>query len=168
MPVERIPLELRERVARLELVVLVELERAAEQLVPAGLGLHRHDAGGRLPELRVVVLRGDLRFPIDSSVGIDDDDAQDGIAVLRAVELVTRAAEVLAVDHRLGGALRVFARRVLPLKLLRARRQQDELREVAIEHRQVGDLLRIEVVETSARSVFSSGEPPVTSTCSVS
>ena len=52
---------------------------------------------------------------------------------------------MLPVDHRLGGALRVFARRVLPPKLLRARRQQDELGKVAIEHRQVGNLFRIEV-----------------------
>ena len=110
----------------------------------ARLRLHRHHARGRLAELGVVVLRGDLRLANRLEGRVDDDDAEDRIAVLGAVELIARAAEMLAVDHRLHRALRVLARRVLPAELLRAGRQQDELREVAIEHRQVGHLLRVE------------------------
>ena len=102
-------------------VVLVELEDAAVKRVAARLGLHRHHAGGRLAELGVVVLRGDLRLADRLERRVDDDDAEDRIAVLGAVELIAGAAEMLAVDHRLRRALRVLARRVLPLQLLRAR-----------------------------------------------
>ena len=51
---------------------------------------------------------------------------------------------MLAVDHRLGRSLRVLAGGVLPLQLLRPRREQQELGEVAIEHRQIGDLTGVE------------------------
>ena len=82
--------------------------------------------------------------PIDSSDRVDDDDAENRVAVLGAVELIAGAAEVLAVDLRLRRPLRVLRRRVLPAHLLRARRQQDELGEVAIEHGQLGQLLGFE------------------------
>src|SRR5207237_8916533 len=59
---ERIGLRLRERVTLLQSIVEVKLVPAAMQTVRARLGLHRDDAGRRLPELRVVILRGDLRF----------------------------------------------------------------------------------------------------------
>ena len=137
---ERIGLELRERVARLQRVVLEELEGAAAQRVGTRPRLHRDDAGDGQAELRVVVLRGDLRLADRLQRRVDDDDAEDRIAVVGAIELVVRAAEVLAVDHRLGRALRVLAGGVLPLQLLRAGREQQELGEVAIEHRQVGEL----------------------------
>ncbi len=141
---ERVGLELRERVAGLEPLVLVEDEPAAAHLVPSGLGLHRDHAGRRLAELGVVVLRCDFRLGDRLERRVDDDDAEDRVAVLGAVELIAGAAEMLAVDHRLRRSLRVLARGVLPAELLRAGRQQDELREVAIEHRQIGDLPRIE------------------------
>ena len=141
---QRISLELRERVARLELVGLIELERAAVQEVGAGLGLDRHDARRGLAELGIVVLRRDFRFADRFERRVDDDDAENRIAVLRAVELIPGAAEVLAVDHRLRRPLRVLAGGMLPLELLRAGRQQDELGEVAIEHRQIGELLGVE------------------------
>jgi hypothetical protein len=51
---------------------------------------------------------------------------------------------VLAVDHSLSRALRVFAGGVLKAELLRARSEQDELREIAVEHRQIRDLPRLE------------------------
>ncbi len=112
--------------------------------VGAGLGLHRHDARRGLAELGIVVLRRDFRLADRLERRVDDDDAENRIAVLGAVELIPRAAEVLAVDHRLGRTLRVLAGRVLPLELLRAGRQQDELGEVAIEHREIGELLVVE------------------------
>ena len=85
---DRIGLELRERVPRLEPVALVELEHAAAKLVRARLGLHRDDAGDRLAELGVVVLRRDLRFLNRLERRVDHDDAEDRIAVLGAVELI--------------------------------------------------------------------------------
>ena len=99
---DAVSLKLREGITRLEPVVLVELEHAAEQRVSAGLRLHGHDTGRRLAKLRVVVLRGDLRLTNRLERGVDDDDAQDRIAVLRAIELVPGAAEVLPIDHGLG------------------------------------------------------------------
>ena len=89
---------LRERIARLQAFVLEELEHAAVELLRARLGLHGDDAGGRLAELGVVVLRGDLGLADRLEGGIDDDDAEDRVAVLGAVELIAGAAEVLAVD----------------------------------------------------------------------
>ena len=141
---QRIGQRLRKRVALLQTIVEVELERAAVQSVRARLRLYGNDAGSRLSELRVVILRRDLRFLNRIEIRVDDDDAENRIAVLGAVELVTGAAEVLPVHHRLRRALRVLARRVLPLKLLGAGRQQDEFREVAIEDGQIVDLLRFE------------------------
>ena len=105
-----------------------------------GLGLYGHNAGGRLSELRTVVLRRNLGFADRFEIRVDDDDPEDRIAVLRAVELVPGAAEVLAVDLDLGRSLRVLARRVLPLQLLRTGSQKDELREVAVEDGQLRNL----------------------------
>ena len=114
------------------------------EVVRARLGLHRDDAGRRLPELRIVVLRRDLRFADRLEVRVDDDDPENRVAVLRAIELIAGAAEALAVHHRLRGTLRVLRRGVLPAELLRARREQDELREVPVEHRRFGQLPLVE------------------------
>ena len=139
-------------------------------LVRARLGLHGDDARGGLAELGVVVLRGDLGLADRLQRRVDDDDAQDGVAVLGAVQLVAGAAEVLAVDHGLGGALRVLAGRVVPAEPLGARRQQDELGEVAVEDGQLGELLACsKMTATSARSVLRSWpSAAVTVTASVS
>ena len=95
LPVSGSRRRLRERVARLEAVALAELEaRCRGTALRARLGLHRDDAGGRLAELGVVVLRGDLRLADRLEVRVDDDDAEDRVAVLGAVELVAGAAEV--------------------------------------------------------------------------
>jgi hypothetical protein len=52
---------------------------------------------------------------------------------------------VLPVHHRLSRTLGVFTRGVLPLKLLGARGEQDELREISIQHGKVRELLGVEV-----------------------
>jgi len=143
-PGQRVGGELRERIARLELVALEELEGAAVQRIGARLGLHRDHPCRGLAELGVVVLRGDLRFPDRLQGGIDDDDPEDRVAILGAVELVRGSAEMLAVHHRLRRPLRVLAGRMLPAQLLSARRQQDELGEVAVEDGEVGQLARVE------------------------
>src|SRR5207247_8644009 len=59
---QRIGQRLRKRVALLQTTVEVELERAAVQSVRARLRLYGTDAGGRLSELRVLILRRELRF----------------------------------------------------------------------------------------------------------
>ena len=141
---EWIGLELREGVTRLEPVTLPELERAPVELVGPRLGLHRDHAGDGLPELGVVVLRRDLGLPNRVEVRVDDDDAENRVPILRAVELVAGPAEMLTVHHRLHRALRVLACGMLPLELLRARRQQDELGEIAVDDRQVRQLPPVE------------------------
>ena len=122
----------------------MELEPAAAELVGSRLGLHRDDARRGLTELGVVVLRRDLRFANRFEVWIDDDDSKNRVAVLGSVQLIRRSAEMLTVHHRLRRTLRVLARGVVPLELLRARGEQEELGEVAIQDRQFGDLFRVE------------------------
>ena len=64
-----------------------------------------------------------------------------------------RAAEVLTVHHNLLAALRVFRGGVAPAdELLRAGRQQLEIREVAIQDRKVFDVLFIET-DSDVRAV---------------
>ena len=114
------------------------------ELVRSGTGLDRDDTRDRLPELGVVVLGGDLGLADRLERGVDHDDAEDGVAVLGPVELVPGAAEVLAVHHDLDRALRVLGGRVLPGLLLGSRREQQEPREVPIEHREIRDLPGLE------------------------
>ena len=114
----RIGPRLRERIARLQRFILEELEPAAAERVRPGLGLHRNHTCRRLPELRVVILRRDLRLPDGLEIRVDDDDPEDWVAVLGAVKLVPGAAEMLPVHLRLCGSLRVLGRRVLPAELL--------------------------------------------------
>src|SRR5262249_28168911 len=97
----RILLELREGIASLQHVVLAEEKGRAVQIVRARSGRDRNDTGDGLAELSVIILRSDLGLADRLEVRIDDDDAQNRIAVLGSVQLITRAAEVLAVDHRL-------------------------------------------------------------------
>ena len=133
------------------------------ELVRARLGLHGDDTRRRLPELGVVVLRGDLRLADRLEVGVDDDDAEDRVAVLGAVELIARAAEVLAVDlvwiEPCGFSLAACCQPScwvpgvsrMNLVKLRSRTGSSVICSV------------VERVATSARSVLRSGEPPVTS-----
>src|ERR1044072_1635207 len=114
------------------------------KFVSAMFVLHRHDSGDCLSELGIIILRRDLGFADRLEVRIDDDDAKNRIAGFCAVELIASPAEGVAADHDLRRALRVFAGRVLPLKLLRARRKQDELCEIPVEYGQIGDLLLLD------------------------
>src|SRR5262249_2202257 len=141
---ERVLLELGERVARLKHVVLSEFEQAAVDVIRAGLGLNRNDAGDCLSELGIVILRGDLCFTNRLEVWIDDDYAENRIAIFSAVQLVAGAAEMLTVDNNLSGPLRILARGVLPLKLLRAGGEENELGEVAIQDWKIRDLFLVE------------------------
>ena len=57
------------------------------EVVAARLGLRRHVAGDRLSHFSVVLLQRDLGFGHGVQVGVDDDDAQDRILVIGAVQL---------------------------------------------------------------------------------
>ena len=122
----------------------MKLRRAAPQAVRARFGLDGDHARRRLSEFGVIVLRCDLRLLNGFDVRVDDDDPENRVAVFRSIKLITRAAEVLSVHHRLRRPLRVLAGRMLPLELLRAWREQNEFGEVVIQNRQIGDLFGVE------------------------
>ena len=79
---------LRERIARLHLVVAQELERAAVNLVGAGLGLRADHAGAGDAEFGVVIRGRDLRFGHRFQRRVDDDPAEHGVVIVGAVEQV--------------------------------------------------------------------------------
>src|ERR1019366_5607456 len=103
-------------------------------VVAARLGLHGDVSGDRLAHFSVVLLECDLGFRYSVKIRIDDNDAQNRVLVVGAVQLEVGSAEVLAVDEKLLAALRVFRRRVAPSgQFLRARRHQLKLSEIAVQ-----------------------------------
>src|SRR5262249_17320566 len=141
---ERILLKLAKGIPSLKHVVLAELEDASMKVVSARLGLDRDHAGYRLAELGIIILGCYLSLANRLKIRVDDDNAQDRVPILGAIQLIAGSAEVLAVHHDLRRALRVFARRVLPPKLLCARSKQHKLGEISVQYRQVRDLFLLE------------------------
>ena len=90
------------------------------QVVGTRLRLHRYQSSDRFTELSVVVGSSDLRFCNGVDVRIDDDDSQDWILIIRTVEFVASAAEMLPVHHNLLAALGVFRGGVAPTQVLRS------------------------------------------------
>src|SRR5205807_6378496 len=126
-------LKLSERVSRLGPVAAAESKSTAVEVVAAGLGLGGHYAGDGFAKFRVVVLRGDFRLGDGIQVGVDDNNTEDRILVIRSVQLVSRAAEVLAIDEDLLAALRVLRLGMGPTdQLLGSGREQLKLSEVAV------------------------------------
>ena len=133
----------------------------------ARFGLHRDHARRRLSELRVVVLRRVLAFPNGFQVRVDDDDPEERVPVLRAVELIAGAAEVrpftwVCVDPcGFSAAACCHPSCCVPgvsrMNLVRLRSNMGALVSWRASN----------TVATSARSVLSSGDPPVTSIVSV-
>ena len=80
-------------VARLIRIGAPEPEAAAVNVIAARLGLRGHDTGDGLAELRIVILQCDLGFGDGVEIRIDDDDAEDGILIVGAVEFEGGAAE---------------------------------------------------------------------------
>ena len=84
------------------------------EFVAARFGLGGQDSSDGLAEFGVVVLSRHLRLSHRIQARVDDDDAQDGVLIVRAIQFVSGAAEVLAVDENLLTALRIFRGRVAP------------------------------------------------------
>jgi hypothetical protein len=143
-PVSRFPLELGEGVKRQEGVALEELVGAAVEFVRAGLGLDRDQGRRGLAELGVVVLGRELRLRDGLQRRVHHDEAEDRVAVVDPVELVADVGEALPVHQREVRALRVLRDVLLPLHGLGAGGEEDELGEVAVQHRQLGHLLALE------------------------
>ena len=70
-------------------------------LVGSRFRLGRHHAGDSHAELCIIVLGGDFGFGDGFECRVDDDDAQDWVLVVSAVELKRCAAEVLPIDRDL-------------------------------------------------------------------
>ena len=68
-------------------VVTQEIREDATEIVGARLGLRADDAG-RCTELRVVVGRRDLGLGQRLEGGIDDDESEQRVVIVRAVEQV--------------------------------------------------------------------------------
>src|SRR4029077_3463665 len=98
--------KLRERIA-CDPVVIPEIAKAAAvQFVAAGLDLNGDFAGDGLADFRVEVLVSNLGFLNGIEVRIHNDNAENRILVVSAVERERRTTEVLAIDHNLLAALR--------------------------------------------------------------
>ena len=76
--------------------------------VAARLGLAGDDGSYSLTELRVVILRRDLRFRNGVEGRIYDDNAKNGILVVRTVELISDAGELLTIHDDLLRTLGIF------------------------------------------------------------
>ena len=101
--------------------------------------------GDCFPELCVEIRRGDLGFGHRVEVGVDDDNAQDGILIISAIQLEPGSTEMLAIDEYLAAALRVLRRGMRPSKFLGAWGQKLEVREIAVQDGQVLDKFGIEL-----------------------
>src|ERR1700730_10763731 len=114
------------------------------KIVRTGFGLDRDHPGQRLPKFRVVVLGGDFRFGERLRGWVDYDNSQDRVAIISAVQLKGRAAEMLTVYHDLNATLRVFGRSVLEAELRGAGSEQFEAGEVSVKQRETLDLFLAE------------------------
>ena len=101
-------LELRERIPRIEDIVPQVVEGHPVKLVRSRLGLDTHHSRRR-PKLGVIGRRRQLRLREGLQRRIDDDQAEQGVAVVCPIEQMGRSREALPIDH--------FAER--PLRILR-------------------------------------------------
>ena len=84
------------------------------QIIAARLGLDRNQAGDSLAEFRVIILQRNLGLLNCLQVRVDDNDPENRILIVRAVQFKTRATEVLTVHENLLATLWVFGRSVAP------------------------------------------------------
>src|SRR2546423_1621170 len=115
------------------------------QRIAARLRGYDHQAGRGTAKLGVVVLAAQASFCNRIERRIDDDDAEDRVLVVGSVQLETGTGKVLSVYLNLQTALRVLARRMVPTQTLGARGKQFISLEIAIEGRQVFQLVRREI-----------------------
>src|ERR1700691_5239783 len=130
------------RVTRQVGVAFTIVEESSVEGIGARFGLHRLHRGDSLPELSVKILGGDLGFRHGLVVWIDDNDAENGILIVRAVQGIVHAAERLAINLNLLGTLWVLVGRVGPTKLHRTRQQQLQIGKVMVRDGQCFEVLR--------------------------
>ena len=89
---------LREWIARQIRRALAVIKRRAMELVRTRLRRDRIHRGDRLAKLGIVVLRRNLRIRHRVRVRIDDDDSQNRVLVIRAVQRVVHSTKRLSID----------------------------------------------------------------------
>ncbi len=87
-----------------------------------------------LAEFRVVVLGRDFGFRHRVQTRVDDDDPQNRILIVSAVQFISGTAEVLSVYEDLFAALRILRGCVAPAQDLGSRRKQFQALEVSVEY----------------------------------
>ncbi len=132
---------LRKRISGLEDIILQEIEcRAVDRIAPRLCG-HADDRPARLRKLGVIVARGDARLGHRIDRRIHHHNAENGVVIVHTVQQIVGPCKLLAVRVHECGLLRIFAWRVLERVDGRARHKQRQICKIAIEHRQLGDLL---------------------------
>lgn len=99
------------------------------------LGGRADYCSGSLPKLRVEARGHNLGLSDRIKSRVDDDDTEERITVVSAIENVRSSPEMLPVYGDLNTALRVLARGMLPIETLRPSRGESQLSEVAIVNR---------------------------------
>src|SRR5580698_68291 len=124
-------------IAREIRIALTVVKGAAVEGVGPGFRLRRDNGRNRFAEFRVEILRCNLCFRNCIQCWIDDDDSEDRILVVSAIQLIGNATERLSVNLDLLAALRILISGVRPGQLLCARQQQLETGEISVCERQV-------------------------------
>ncbi len=96
------------------------------------LGLGSHDSSYGFAELGVIVLGRNLGFSDRIQTRVHDDDTQNRILVVSTIQLISRAAEVLAVHENLLAALGILCGSMVPPEQLRPWRKQLQALEIPI------------------------------------
>src|SRR6185369_6253644 len=102
------------RVARKVRVRTLEIKCRSVQLVGSRLGLRRNHRTQRFAEFRIVILGGDLHFLDRIQVRVDNNNAQNRILVVGAIQFERGAGKLLALRQNLLRTLRVLAGSMVP------------------------------------------------------
>src|ERR1700734_1579250 len=119
--------ELCERISGCGGVGSPEPESTAVQIVAARLSLYRHRSGNGLAELGVIIAQRYFGFLNGIQIRIYNNNSQNRILIVSAIQFECGAAEMLAIHKDLLAALRIFRRGMAPShQLLSAGRKQFE------------------------------------------
>src|SRR5712664_1787111 len=135
-------LRLRERIAGRVGGRAFKVKSGTMYFVGPRLCLGRDNGADGLSKFGVIVLRSNLYLVDGIQVGVDYDNSEDGVLVIRTIQLKAGSREMLAVRQNLPRTLRVFAGGMTPALNLRAGRQQLKCSEIPIENRHALHLLR--------------------------
>src|SRR5258708_21378772 len=117
----RIGLKLRKGIARLGRVGEAKPEGAAVEVICTRFCLCSYNSCYRFSKFGIVILSSKLSLGYSVEVWVNDDNAENRILIVSAVQFISGSTEVLSLNENLLAALRILGRSVTPRKLLRAR-----------------------------------------------